>query len=96
MNTNRDIWIDYAKAIVIILVVYVHIIKGLINANIILEPSIYLSIDQILYSCLMPLFFFVSGIYFYQSFIKRGFKKFVFKKFDKIVIPYIIFLLFKD
>ena len=76
-STKRFIWIDYAKAIGIFLVVFGHTaIPGyLYNA---------------IFSFHMPLFFFISGYLF--SFKKYGsYKYFLSKKIKQIVIPYFYF-----
>jgi len=90
---NRESWVDYAKAIGIILVVYGHVARGVVNAGVEVSESTYLLIDSILYSFHMPLFFFLSGLFFVSSFQKRGSVRFVFSKIDTIVYPYILWSL---
>jgi len=60
--TNRSGWVDYAKAIGIILVVYGHVARGLYNAGIAFPEPLYSLTDSVVYSFHMPLFFFLSGI----------------------------------
>src|SRR5690606_15822455 len=69
---ERNAWVDYAKAIGIILVVYGHVARGVFNAGLPMEESSYLLVDSIIYSFHMPLFFFLSGLFFYDSLMKRG------------------------
>ena len=90
MNTQRDNWVDYAKAIGIILVVYGHVARGLYNAGIPMDENVYLLIDTFIYSFHMPLFFFLSGLYFVKSLNSRTTKQFFFNKIDTIVYPYIL------
>ena len=74
---QRIIWIDYAKAIGITLVILAHTQ---------ITPFItdWISVFR------MPLFFFLSGFLF--SFEKNpNAKKFVYKRFRQLVIPYICF-----
>ncbi|MCR6652537.1 MAG: acyltransferase family protein [Cellvibrionaceae bacterium] len=56
---NRSYWLDYAKAIGIILVVYGHIARGLFQAGLFPQQEIYQYLDSIIYSFHMPLFFFL-------------------------------------
>jgi len=88
--SQRYIWVDYAKAIGIILVVYGHVARGLYNGDIYIPEALYQLADSIIYSFHMPLFFFLSGIFFYQSFEKRGPVKLSFNKIDTIVYPYLV------
>ena len=59
VSQNREVWIDYAKAIGIILVVYGHVARGLYSAGIDIPYELYVLIDSIVYSFHMPLFFFL-------------------------------------
>lgn len=93
MNNQRESWVDYAKAIGIILVVYGHVARGLHNSQITMNEHFYKLADNFVYSFHMPLFFFLSGLYFVKSFDKRTTKEFVFSKIDTIVYPYILWSL---
>ena len=86
----RYIWVDYAKAIGIILVVYGHVARGIFNAGLPIQESTYKIVDSIIYSFHMPLFFFLSGLFFYDSLIKRGWRGLLANKIDTIVYPYLI------
>lgn len=87
---QRTDWVDYAKAIGILLVVYGHVARGVYNAGIEFPKPIYLLADSIVYSFHMPLFFFLSGLFFSQSLAKRGRKQLILSKIDTIVYPYIL------
>jgi fucose 4-O-acetylase-like acetyltransferase len=87
---NRENWVDYAKAIGIILVVYGHVARGLYNGGINFPVYFYQITDSVIYSFHMPLFFFLSGLFFYNSFSKKGSKKLIFSKIDTIFYPYVI------
>lgn len=69
---ERAIWVDYAKAIGIILVVYGHVIRGIYNSDIPLDIGFYETSNNIVYSFHMPLFFFLAGIYFFKSLSEKG------------------------
>lgn len=90
---NRSYWLDYAKAIGIILVVYGHIARGLFQAGLFPQQEIYQYLDSIIYSFHMPLFFFLSGSLFYSSFIKRGGNELLWSKVDTVVYPYLLWSL---
>lgn len=86
----RTQWVDYAKAIGILLVVYGHVARGLYNAGIDIHPTFYAVTDSIIYSFHMPLFFFLAGLFFNNSFQKQGASKLVFTKIDTIVYPFML------
>lgn len=88
--TKRTDWVDCAKAIGAILVVYGHVARGLYNAGIAIPAHYYRLADSIVYSFHMPLFFFLSGLFFYTSLQKRGALGLAFNKVDTIVYPYIL------
>lgn len=87
---SRAYWVDYAKAIGIILVVYGHVARGLYNAGLILNEQVYSLIDSVIYSFHMPLFFFLSGLFFFDSFKKKKVKGLVLSKVDTVVYPYFL------
>jgi len=86
----RSAWVDYAKSLGIILVVYGHAARGLSNAGIESDAKLTEIINSVIYSFHMPLFFFLSGFFFYNSLIKRGGAKLVLSKVDTIVYPYLV------
>lgn len=87
---DRTHWVDYAKAIGIVLVVYGHVARGLDTAGMYSDRSLFLLVDSVVYSFHMPLFFFLSGLFFYQTLEKRGFKGLVCSKFDVVIYPYLL------
>ena len=91
----RSSWADYAKGIGILLVVYGHVARGLHNAGVSVSEKTYLLIDSIIYSFHMPLFFFLSGIFFVGSFNSRGATKLVLSKVDTIFYPFVIWSIFQ-
>lgn len=90
---ERNVWVDYAKAIGIILVVYGHVARGVFNAGLPMDEGSYRLVDCIIYSFHMPLFFFLSGLFFYDSLMKRGRTGLVVNKVDTIVYPFIVWSL---
>ena len=90
---ERNAWVDYAKAIGIILVVYGHVARGVFNAGLPMNEDSYLLVDSIIYSFHMPLFFFLSGLFFYDSLMKRGTGGLIINKVDTVVYPFIVWSL---
>lgn len=89
----RSAWGDYAKAIGIILVVYGHVARGIFNAALPMDEYWFSLVDSIIYSFHMPLFFFLSGLFFYDSLVKRGKTGLIFTKVDTIIYPFILWSL---
>lgn len=93
MIKDRTHWVDNAKAIGIILVVYGHVARGLVNSNIEAPTPYYQLLDQVIYSFHMPLFFFLSGLFFIQTLDKKSAGKLVLSKVDTILYPYVVWSL---
>jgi fucose 4-O-acetylase-like acetyltransferase len=92
-DSMRDLWVDYAKGIGIVLVVYGHVASGLFNAGIPVDEHAFRLADSVVYSFHMPLFFFLSGLFFYSSLEKRGAVRMVASKVDTILYPYVVWSL---
>ncbi|EWC40324.1 acyltransferase family protein [Stutzerimonas stutzeri] len=90
---ERNVWVDYAKAIGIILVVYGHVARGVFNAGLPIDEQKFVLVDSIIYSFHMPLFFFLSGLFFFDSLQKRGRGGLIINKVDTIVYPFIVWSL---
>lgn len=94
MNTAKPArltWIDYARGITIILVVYRHAFEGLKESGLPVTNYMYLEyINIFFFSFRMPLFFIVSGLFVAGSLRKRGVKKFVEAKARSILYPYFL------
>lgn len=82
-------WIDYARGIAIILVVYRHAVTGFINAGIPVDRYVFL-VQEALYNIRMPMFFVISGLFVGRSLQKRGVKELIFNKFSTIMYPYLV------
>ena len=87
--SDRLLWVDYAKGVGIVLVVYGHVlreirpVKGLFNQY----ASFFELSDKFIYSFHMPLFFMLSGYFFMSSLYK---KDFLLDKIRGLVYPFII------
>lgn len=77
-GTKRIVWVDTAKGICILLVVLHHCAQ-------VLDTSYPLQQEFMAFR--MPLYFILSGLFFKQY----GFKTFVLKKTNKLLIPYVFF-----
>jgi fucose 4-O-acetylase-like acetyltransferase len=90
VEKNRTYWVDYAKAIGISLVVFGHVAPGIQTAGI-AGPREFLDLVQsVIYTFHMPLFFFLSGLFFYGSLSKRGPGRLLLSKVDTVAYPYLL------
>ncbi|HEX8331496.1 MAG TPA: acyltransferase [Segetibacter sp.] len=96
VNTRLN-WIDYARGIAIILVVYRHLFESLKNTKALKAAGVdinsYLYLEQaniFFFSFRMPLFFIVSGLFIGSSLVKRGFGELVGNKARTILYPYFL------
>ncbi|OMP77300.1 acyltransferase [[Flexibacter] sp. ATCC 35208] len=88
---NRLAWIDYARGIAIILVLYRHIFEGISRSGV--EASQFKWLENaniIFYSFRMPLFFILSGVFIGKSLAKRGMKSLIVNKFNILLYPYLL------
>src|SRR5690606_30506079 len=90
---NREVWVDHAKALGIVLVVYGHVMRGLHSAGIAMPETLFRLADSIVYSFHMPLFFFLAGLFFYQSIAAKDARGLLYSKLDTIVYPYVLWSL---
>ncbi len=91
MNVKRQGWIDYARGIAIILVLYRHVFEGIKQAGV--PVARYLSVEYaniMFYSFRMPLFFIVSGFFVASSLRKRSMQEFISTKARTILYPYFL------
>ena len=82
---EREWWIDYAKAICIFLVVFIHLITSGYFKGVTYSVNIHvLTLGEVFY---MPLFFFVSGYLYKDLNPKMAIEKY----FKRLIIPYFFF-----
>lgn len=86
---GRINWIDCAKGLGIILVVYGHVIRGLIDSGILRSSATIQFLDSWIYAFHMPLFFFLSGLFLPRS-TKTPWGIFAFGKIRTIAYPYFL------
>ena len=91
-ENKRMAWIDIAKGIAIILVVFGHVITNGQSSDLLHLP-VWTIIHNTIYSFHMPLFFFISG--YLQKHCKREDNKMIakalFRKEICLLIPYALF-----
>lgn len=82
-------WIDFAKGVAIIAVVYRHILFGLEGAG--LNYSlVFTNVSLLIESIRMPLFFILSGVFVRRSLMKKDDKEFVVNKLQSMMYPYFV------
>ncbi len=87
----RQTWIDYARGIAIILVLYRHVFEGIRNSGLaVIEYADLEHANILFFSFRMPLFFIVSGIFVAGSLYKRGLGRFIETKARTILYPYFL------
>ena len=83
-TSNRQQWVDTAKGVCILLVILYHIIEHF-------KPNTQLTqFDSFLYSIRMPLYYTIAGLFV----VVHNIKGFLQKKLNRLIIPYIFFILF--
>lgn len=91
MKPGRLTWIDYARGIAIILVLYRHVFEGIKESGLSVQHYMYLEYANLFFfSFRMPLFFIVSGIFVTASLQKRGIQEFIATKAKIILYPYFL------
>jgi len=90
MNNTRTDWVDYAKGIGIILVVYGHLLSSGYHAGLAIPKHFFELSDSIVYSFHMPLFFLLAGLFAESSLQKRGPWEYLKDKLLRIAYPYFI------
>lgn len=89
LESDRLAWIDYAKGLTIILVVYHHSFLTLVNSDIKVNAWL-INANLSVYSFRMPMFFMLSGLFIKRGLEKRGVKQYVFNRAKLLLYPYIL------
>lgn len=85
----RDDFEDCARGIGIVLVVYGHVLLGLMNAGMVPAHDWLVSSASAIYTFHMPLFFLLSGLHVERG-LRRGRQSFLTSKLRTIVYPYLL------
>lgn len=92
VGQTRLEWVDAAKGLGIILVVYGHVARGIVASSGIGDQTILSRIDYTIYTFHMPLFFFLAGLFAQHSYDK-GKEAFWIGKLHTIAYPYFLWSL---
>jgi fucose 4-O-acetylase-like acetyltransferase len=90
---GRQYWVDFARTVGITLVVYGHVAKGLQSAGIGPSGAAADIPVSMVYTFHMPLFFFLSGLFFLPSLERHGVGGLLRGKLDTIVWPFLLWSL---
>ena len=82
-------WVDAAKGLGILLVVFGHVLRGVVTSGVIVPTPAIVHLDTWIYAFHMPLFFFLSGLFLAHSATKPS-AEFVWDKLSSIAYPYIV------
>lgn len=85
---SREGWVDTARGIGIVLVVYGHALRSLFFSNTHTPQWVKIS-DSVIYTFHMPLFFLLAGLWIWPN-IERGRYIFLKRKLSDIIYPYFI------
>jgi fucose 4-O-acetylase-like acetyltransferase len=89
LQKSRMAWVDYLRGIAILLVVYRHVLLGILASGMVL-PSAWLDANIMFFSFRMPLFFILSGIFINGSLAKKSLRQLIYIKFENLLYPYFI------
>jgi fucose 4-O-acetylase-like acetyltransferase len=89
LRPARVVWLDVAKGVGILLVVYGHVSSGLIDAGVLNRDSAAAAACDLVYTFHMPLFFFLSGIWLKRAAAKR-YSNFLGERLRTIAYPYFV------
>ena len=89
---KRQFWQDRAKGIGISLVVFGHVLRGLVHSGMLTNTALVATLDYTIYTFHMPLFFLLAGLNVEGS-LRRGRRGFLSDKLLTIVYPYFLWSL---
>lgn len=89
-DTPRLDWVDAARGIGIVLVVFGHVWRGLWQSGILTNSPLFESVDTAIYLFHMPLFFIVSGMFFEKSVRRDGAARSIMKRCETLLFPLLI------
>lgn len=88
----RNAWVDYAKGIGTLLVVFGHVWRGLHTAALPMNAQVFATIDAFIYSFHMPLFFLLSGLFIERA-ARKPTPEVLRGKARTVVYPYVVWTL---
>lgn len=95
----RLAWVDETRGIGIVLVVFGHVWRGLEPAGLIADGALFRIVDGFVYAFHMPLFFFLSGLFFHDALMRRPLGEMLRSNAARLLWPLVlwtyIFFMFK-
>lgn len=91
---EREVWIDYLKAIACILVALGHFLQSMIKSNLIMTNGFFTYFEETIYLFHVPLFFICSGYIFQQYSYISSIKSWFYNAVYKLIVlgtPYFFF-----
>ena len=86
-SEGRLDWVDAARGIAIMFVVFGHAWRGLYSANILQDEALFIRVDQFIYLFHMPVFFLLSGL-FLPNYLNIGrFTSAIFRQALRLLYP---------
>jgi fucose 4-O-acetylase-like acetyltransferase len=82
-------WVDFARGLAMLLVVYRHSIVGIQRSGLSIPPAVYY-IQEFVYNFRMPVFFLLSGFFLALGLKKYSVSTLVTKKLYTLLYPYIL------
>lgn len=93
LPATRLSWIDTTKGLAITLVVWGHVYRGLVAADLVPSDGLLADVDATIYAFHVPLFFYLSGLLLPASLAKRGVGRFTLSRLDAIAFPFLLWSL---
>jgi len=88
-GASRLLWVDYARGLAILMVVYRHAVVGLTRSGIPVTPLMY-NLQEVVFNFRMPVFFVLSGVFLAASLRKRAVSVVVGDKVSTLLYPYFL------
>jgi fucose 4-O-acetylase-like acetyltransferase len=86
---HRLNWIDYAKGLIILGMVYGHSISSASNAGVAVSKT-FGALSYSTLSNTLPLFFFLAGLFVARSYENRSIRSFLLERVQRLAYPYLI------
>jgi fucose 4-O-acetylase-like acetyltransferase len=88
-KTSRISWVDHARGIAIMLVVYRHVVIGLRRSGVAITDGMY-NVQEVFYNFRMPVFFILSGIFVAGSLRRRSRTEVLKDRVATVLWPYLV------
>jgi fucose 4-O-acetylase-like acetyltransferase len=92
VQASRIPWVDHARGIAIILVVYRHVVIGLRRSGVAVSDLMF-NVQEVFYNFRMPVFFVLSGLFVAGSLRKRSVTNVLKDRASTILYPYLVWAL---